>query len=282
MLGRVLLRDPVNRHHPLSRGLVSWWLTLPPLDGGARLYDIAGLNPGTLSGMGSNGGWRGTTRPGGLGQLLFDGSNDLIDTLGTVDTFAHIQNTGVFALGGWIAPDSSLSAEVAVIASTNTSNEKGFYISWNASNQKKLSMFAGRGSGGTVFLVTAPNNSLLADGWHHFLVSGNGSNVRVFVDGVFVATAAVGTLSSGSSTRLTNIGAFPRAAGPAGFFKGAADDVMLWSRGLSDAEARALYEESRLGLPTLLRRDQPNPTAALLAQFRRSNQLRAGSRGAYV
>jgi hypothetical protein len=64
--------DPVNRAHPLNDGLVTWWLTLPPTDGGLRWYDLLGLNHGTLANFGAGFGWRGTTRPGGFGQLTFD------------------------------------------------------------------------------------------------------------------------------------------------------------------------------------------------------------------
>ena len=43
--------DPVNRHHPLNSKLAAWWLPLPGLDGGRQLYDLMGLNHGTLTNM---------------------------------------------------------------------------------------------------------------------------------------------------------------------------------------------------------------------------------------
>jgi hypothetical protein len=63
----------VNWDAPLNRGLVSWWLQLPQLRGGPKLFDIAGRNHGTLTNGPTWGGSLG--RPGQFGALAFSGSN---------------------------------------------------------------------------------------------------------------------------------------------------------------------------------------------------------------
>src|SRR5688500_11296274 len=76
----VSLLGPVNRLHPLNRGLVAWFLTLPGLSGGLKWHNLMDLSNGphgTLTSMDPPTDWvSAKARPGGFGALDFDGSND--------------------------------------------------------------------------------------------------------------------------------------------------------------------------------------------------------------
>src|SRR5271170_655703 len=74
---------PIDYQHPLNTasnlnvGRLAWWLALPNLSGGSKIWDLNGLYPGTLTSMGnsSNGWLSGRFSPGAISQsLLFDGS----------------------------------------------------------------------------------------------------------------------------------------------------------------------------------------------------------------
>src|SRR5690349_1214055 len=98
------IQNPINQDHPLNHGRVAWWLTLPGLEGGKYLYDLCGRSPGTLTNMTTtSSGWRGTTRPGGYGHLLFDGSNDVVNM--TVPS----QTTTGFTATAWFYTDPTLT-----------------------------------------------------------------------------------------------------------------------------------------------------------------------------
>lgn len=74
---------PLNRNHPLSRGLLARWLCVPgQLGFGSYSWrDLRGVNHGTLTSMTPAGAWGGAAgRPGGWGALRFNesGTDDYV------------------------------------------------------------------------------------------------------------------------------------------------------------------------------------------------------------
>src|SRR5689334_133249 len=85
------IRNPINRTHPLNKGLVSWWLTVPGLIGGKFWYDLHDNSfPGTLTNLLTAGdGWRSSTR--GFGAFAIDGSlNSYIQIPNFVINFSYM------------------------------------------------------------------------------------------------------------------------------------------------------------------------------------------------
>lgn len=77
-LAPIDLANPVNVHHPLNLGLISWWLAVPGLDGGKYFYDLCGRNDGTLTNGPT---WSNNIPPGAVSRSLsFDGVNDFVST----------------------------------------------------------------------------------------------------------------------------------------------------------------------------------------------------------
>lgn len=70
----------MNRMNPFMKGLVSWWVVVPPLAGSGTWYDIIGGQHGTLTNMagGTASGFGPTKRPDWWGEMRFDGVNDLV------------------------------------------------------------------------------------------------------------------------------------------------------------------------------------------------------------
>jgi hypothetical protein len=77
--GSLTSSEIVKRENSLDRGRLAWWVALSGSEGGRFFYDIIGSSHGVLTNMTSPGsGWASTVRSNGMGQINFDGSNDLI------------------------------------------------------------------------------------------------------------------------------------------------------------------------------------------------------------
>jgi glucose/arabinose dehydrogenase len=83
--------------------------------------------------------------------------------------------------------------------------------------------------------------------WHHVVLVRNGAakEIRGYEDGTLNVTSAYAT-APGTSTYHVNIGRNP---GGGQHFKGLIDEVRIYSRALSPAEVKALYDEAGAPLP---------------------------------
>jgi hypothetical protein len=238
----VLLADPLNRDHPLNRGRLAWWLALPGLDGGRMWYDLAGTNHGTLTDMAATAtsGWWGTTRPGGWGQLAFDGVDDTV-TAPLVGPLAD------YSIATWVYL-ADASREGAFVKVGDEADGVGIGVGSGTLNVagNNLIMLAEQ---------VAWNDSGVAigTGWHHVGITYDGSTLSFFIDGRVVAQQGATSLGPTGSTHLGGYIAagFPR------FFAGPLDDVSIYDRALAAAEFRALYDLSRRGYPGVLNRAAP-------------------------
>lgn len=219
------LRDPVNRKHPLNKGRVAWWLTLPGRYGGKTWYDLIGLNHGTLTGMGnSTNGWRPSARQGGSGHMLFAGT-------GTSVAFPAAATGATFTIMAWqaTAGDSNLLG--------HSSLNQQFRIGHGGSNV--LSIFDGG-------VETISSTLAVARGqWSFVCVTQNATTISFYENGKLISTSA-----ATSSITYNQIGAFQSggvipATGPI-------DDVSIYSRALSAAEVLSYYNLSRRGYPGIL------------------------------
>jgi hypothetical protein len=99
------------------------------------------------------------------------------------------------------------------------------------------------------FHVVPPNNAWYAStnfrlpqvGWHHYLVTKNGSRYTIYVDGMSVSQSdGVPDLPTNNSAPLT-IG---QAEG-GGWVNGSIDDVRIYNRALSATEVKSLYDHEK-------------------------------------
>lgn len=245
---------PVDWSHPLTKGLVSWWLCVPGWMGGSRLVDIARPGPHGNHGTLTNGPtWAGSSRPGGFGS---------IGTVGDAD--AYVQN----------AASSGLP--------TGASSPWTFAFWHRTRTLKSLSCPFGfgeeaRGAGGTVgakravlqfggagdYYFWGENRDWdtgvawdVDSTWHHVAftydaASGAFGDLRFYRDGRLAA--GPNTLAS----TLTTAGSYlyactkhPSGTSPDADF----DDGIILARCWSAAEVAAWYDQSRRGHPDTLRR----------------------------
>lgn len=243
-----LWQGPVNRAHPLNRGLTAWWLVSPaPGARGKTWRDLCQVSHASLSGDAAQRNALG--RPGGWGCVELDGSGDYADT-----GASNLTRTNPYPIS------------VSCWAMADTTNQ-GFLVAKEASaadtalwNLGVVGSVWAFGYGSTGGVVRASAGSMSTGVWTHLVGSFDpNGNVEVFVNGVSAATASWG----GASPRSANsdavwFGRFNGGSFP-DYFDGRMDDVRVYNRPLSAKEARGLYDLSRSGYGGLLNRRKPSP-----------------------
>lgn len=232
----VFLPDPVNRHHPLNRGRVAWWLALPGLAGGRQMYDLMGLHHGTLTGFDSTSGWIAGRNGEASGGIKAKDASSYVDCP-SVPSVLNGRTTA--SLSFWIYRTAGTLSGVG----QGITNRWG--LLWYADNVIYLTA-----SGGYDFTSAAD----AVTGWRHVVLTYDGSlasasRFALYLDGMPAALGSVGP----SATIPTADGNFQIGGFQNGAY-GTYDDVSLWNSTLSASDARAVYDLSRRGYPGVLNR----------------------------
>ncbi len=143
-----------------------------------------------------------------------------------------LNNRGAFTVGGWVRQSAAQAARAGLFGQ-NDCVEFGFI-----SAAQLQCWTPGGGS------VDAPV-SLALNTWYHILAVGNGSNLRIFTNGVLAASGGSATASYGSSADRFNIGGNGIFDATGNFFNGQLDEVVVYHRALTTNEIRALYDGGR-------------------------------------
>lgn len=224
------LGKPVNLSHPLVKnyGLMMWLTCLPGgLRSSSTWFDVLGKYSGTMV----NGAAQDRIRTGWAESIAFDGSNDRVTvslpSLGTT-----------FSIACWIRPNGQTD-NYGMILGENVSTNGYFYHG------------SGAGANAGLMNITTSSarrsNTPLVDGaWNFTTVTLNTGSVTHYLNGISDGTPGAGVVS------IT-----PNIAGDdsgSDTFNGNMDCLMVFAGALSDSAVRSLYNESRMGFPTLLNR----------------------------
>jgi hypothetical protein len=239
-------RCPVNWKHPLNRGRVGWWM-VPPNPGwrgGLTFRDLVrgGRKPndGTLV----NGPvWRGTKRPGGWGALEFTGTSG--QDVSTANDF--LVGMTAYSWACWVRADGAPDAtERAVWTVDGNDTTLAFY--WGHPSSAFRFAALQRDSAGNYFTVAYGSGT--ADRWYHVAGTWDGTNLRLYVDGLAVSSpTAVTSLRSLTTAKSLQMG----NAATNVPFDGQIDDLSIWrDRALTASAIQALHQQSRQGYPDLL------------------------------
>lgn len=164
------------------------------------------------------------------GGLEFDGSSDYIE----VSNSTSLQFTNAITIAAWIKGDSWGSAsDVDVIARKGGSTPVNYQL---CINDGEVSLHLDDTDGGGGY---RSDTTLNTDEWYHVAATWDGSEVRIYVNGVLDNTPESHTSSLGSDTRSLYIG------GRVGQdrFDGLLDDVRLYNRALCADEIAAIYKQ---------------------------------------
>lgn len=222
--------------HPLSEGLVAHWLTNEGT--GSTLYDLTRSYDASMSGFNftSSSGW---TEGRNGSALLFDGSNDYA-SLASLD----LTNTDKMSLSFWIKW-SSVNTPILLEYSTSYAANNAFVLDLNDGALGRILLADHTTSGYNSAFTSGSYN----DGkWHH-VVATIDRGLGVYQNSLYV-DGAYDTIQSPNYTADINGnfgGPYPfyigSRAGGGYFFSGGLEDIRLYKRALTRAEARWLYEE---------------------------------------
>jgi hypothetical protein len=206
----------------LAMGLISRWKLDEASGSGAA--DVNGLNNGTVSGAARVEGGFPNARYANPGSLRFDGDNDFVE-LGTRNMPANNQRQSVTF---WFNI-AAMPANNRVCVSLTSGDEGGSRLKIGFKDNRVTAW-----KGGDDDLVSAP---AIAPGWHHYVYTYDGTTHRLFLDGV----------QRGTSTTAPDTGAVGNARIGAIFnnaenFQGQIDDVRVYNRPITAAEAAALAD----------------------------------------
>jgi len=227
----------LNRSHPLSRGLVGFWLFNE--GSGVRVFDLSGNgNTGTIT----NALWT----PGKFGSALsFDGSGDYVDT---ADISAIELANVTFSFWGKvnnIAEDHDF-----ITKGQHTSNRPlliffddvvGATADAGAGNTDTISVLTYDGT--TQHWIATPSSSIPDTKWHHIaaVVNPTTGKLSIYIDGVLKVSNTKAWNGIQNTATLLRFGApNPTAAQD---LNGAMDNVMIFNRVLSASEIAQLYRE---------------------------------------
>ena len=216
--------------------------------GNSKSYPGSGTSWSDLSGNRNTGTLTSgpTFSRNGGGSIVFDGTDDYVDTIGSVSTFSFIQNTGIYAISAWVKP-SVLNKEMYICGNNSgTAAQKGFYLGTTSTD---ISIVITRGSG-TVATLVVNSCFLNTTDWVNVVVVGNGITNQFYRNGViFGASSNTSTLSTGDSSFSLGIG-FIKNATTTWLWNGNISNTLIYNRALTASEIQQNYNalKSRFNL----------------------------------
>ena len=214
-----------------------------PLDEGS------GVIAGDVSGVGNDGAlingaaFEGTTGDGSASAVRLDGNDDLID-IGVID----VDGVGL-TLAGWFNadtyPGSSNDPRLISKASSSAANDHVFMLGmYNVGAEVRLRGRVRHAGSTTTVIATA--GALDTGTWYHAALTDDGSQVRLYLDGVEVGSAAVSGPVDIAPLVGVVAGGQPPGAGGANF-DGLVDDIRILSRPMSQAEISNIVDPGNPG-----------------------------------
>ena len=159
------------------------------------------------------------------GAYNFDGSNDYIQVPNDL-----LSNTQPRTISAWFKlKDYNLTDKICIFSATRATGE--YLISLD--NQKLNFGLRNSSSWTNIY-----SDKILNTNWHHVVASWDGSVMKLYLDGICVATTSFSG-SLGGSDNNTAIGALGTLSG--NFFYGYIDEFRIWSRALTQTEITSLY-----------------------------------------
>lgn len=208
------------------------------LAGGWRLEETSGTSSADLSGNANTGTLTGSPSrvAGKLGTgLSLNGSSQYV----TIPSSASLRISGQITVSAWVKLSSIPSSNWANIVSKGfDGGTVGYDLRLTYFGSSTLDILSYDGSEyGTSYDVSAWTTGV----WYHVVGLYDGTNWKLYVNGVNVSTTASGTGALGSAnTGPLVIGGFDNSGSVSRLFPGTIDEVRVYNRGLTAAEVRSL------------------------------------------
>ncbi len=237
-MGGTLTLNKTVTNSSLATGLVGHWTFDGPDISGVTASDRSGNNN---RGILTNGPVR---APGKIGQALnFDGNNDYV-TMGNVSAINGLTKITVSA---WVRAVGVTSEKHFVDASAcSGATDSGVFELLGGYGTARKAQFVIYKSGGSldVYLSGAGTTNIDDGQWHFLLGRYDGSEVSIWVDGVWENAQEISGLTLSTTANSLEIGGNCNA-NFAGYSNAGIDDVRIYNRALSLDEIKRLYNMVR-------------------------------------
>jgi RHS repeat-associated protein len=212
-------RDAVLRDSP-----VGYW-RLGEGAGSNKAADQANADSGDYSATGVT-----LQAAGALGSdpdtaAIFNGASGLVSMPDTNDL--HVADA--FTLEGWIRRGGNLGGSQVILSK----GPSGFLLLFNAGSNSITLRKAG-----VADVVSSSVAIIDTTRWHHIVATKNGASAKLYQDGQDVSVAQSSQTFTNSTSGLA-IAAY--AGGPSDYFQGTIDEVAIYPRALSLAQAQSHY-----------------------------------------
>jgi len=226
----------INRSHSHARGLVSCWRVMPDMERGAKWYDLAGKNHGTL-----------TNGPTWLSDSLnFDGTNDYV-------TFGNTLNPGTsdYSYGCTFRTISSSGSNRVIMGKRDTSATT--LAGWLVVFVPTTGLLITQHCDGSTDRVSVAGSTTVNNGqWRHLAVSCTRSGSMVtYIDGSVYSSASIAAQAGSVSPTAPALLGIQYDAGAiftGGAFMGQVKDSFFYNRAISATEVKSLYTDPLYGL----------------------------------
>lgn len=223
-------------------GPVAYW-RLGEVSGVVAVDDIGVLNADgtyTSGGLGPTLGQPALIAGDSDTSVLFDSTNtEYVANCGQVDDFSFIQNSLIFTIELWVKHASLPGTQwyLSTNGTGSSSSTKGISII-HEGGTNHISVQATRSVLSSWPLFINSSNDAVNDlNAHHVVVTCNGVNGFIYVDGVQVGTSAVGPVSTGDSTDELDLA----AAGGVSPLNGTMDESAFYDKFFTPSIVLAHY-----------------------------------------
>jgi len=148
-----------------------------------------------------------------------------------------------FTVASWFKTTTNFGSDAYIInkggVGSDSAGQNLNYGIWiNSAEQIKAGFET---SSGADQFVTSPNS--YNDGqWHYAVVTNNGANLILYIDGTQVAIKATSGASPESiGTKPVRVGANSRVTPPTNFFTGEIDEVRIWNSALTSSQVSSAF-----------------------------------------
>ena len=156
-----------------------------------------------------------------------------------------------FAVAAWFKTSTDFASDSFIVnkggVGSDSSGQNLNYGIWMTSTEKVKGGF--ETSSGADQYVTSLNS--YNDGqWHYAVVTNDGNNVVLYVDGIQVGSkSTAGASPETSGTKPVRVGANSRVTPPGNFFTGEIDEVRLWNNDLTASQVSTAFAGNFNSLP---------------------------------
>ncbi len=231
-------RNPFNKDWPGWAGSVLTLMPFPHLSGGSTWVDPWHKIDGTLTNMDPATDWVGTEHGP---SLEFDGSNDYVEC-GLPERIRNATNA--ITVAAIVKPYATTRGDIFTRWQSGSTQHFNLLQGVTAS---RFAFYVSDGSGG----IGATDSANFTVGQWYFIVGTyDGSVIRLYRDGVQVASTSAVLTMSNNATSFVRFGISDSQTTWPGMINMGA----IWSQvALSGGEVASLYRESRTGFPDALR-----------------------------